>query len=516
MLQTTIHAMRVVLFILTSTLIISCKGNAFKNITHHPTDVSNTIKASATLSDIYVSPNGSDLHGDGTRNRPFATINHALFIAHINNATTIHVAIGTYSITDSDGIRITKNIMLLGGYDPITWQRYPYKEKEDRQQHQTLLQYQGSSNGLSTMPIATLTIQGPEVTAETIVEGFIIQAKLTGQYCAALYIVDDASPTIQYNTINGSTNIATLRSYAIYSYFAQPTIKKNYIDAKNAGFTYAIYNYNSQPTINNNIIVGGSAHTGNAYGILNVYASGSIYQNIITGGVSISNTTSSYALYNNSSFVSIFSNDINGGTGPMSYGIYNCMASSPDIYNNVIYAGDATASRSFGVFCVNANTMPRIYNNTIHHGTHADNSQSFSGSYGIYISDTNAHPDIKNNILFGNGSPKGYGLYIATSTGSFSELANNNFYSVETLLAILNGTTITPYNTIDDINNLGNAENNYIDNPQFIDEQAFDFHLSNNTPSTIQSGGCNLSSYYTYDKDNIYRNNWSIGAYEYN
>ncbi|MGQ9842914.1 MAG: hypothetical protein ACUVRK_05040 [Spirochaetota bacterium] len=513
MLQNTIHTMqRLIPFIIISTLIISCKGNAFKNITQHPNKVSNTIEDTVTLSEIYVSPYGSDLYGDGTRNNPFATINYALSIAHVHNATTIYVAIGTYSITDVDGIRITKNIMLLGGYDPRTWQRYPYKENNDRQQYQTVLQYEGSSNGMSTMPVATLSLRGNSVTSETVIEGFIIHAKHNGQYCAAIFIFDDASPTIRYNTINGS-NTATIRSYALYSYFAHPIILSNYIDGKNAGYTYAIYTSNSDVTIEHNIIIGGSAHTGNSYGILTIYATGAIYGNQIHGGSSDSN--SSYAIYNNSSSISIYNNDIHGGTGTMAYGVYNCTASSPSIYNNVIYAGDATAFRSFGIFCVNANTMPRIYNNTIHHGTHADNSQLLSGSFGIYISDSNAHPDIKNNILFGNGGSKGYGLYMATNTGSFSELKHNNFYSVETLLARQNGTTITTY-TIDEINNLSNAENNYTDNPQFMDEHAFDLHLSNNTPTTIQTGGCNLSMYYTYDKDNIYRSNWSIGAYEYN
>lgn len=66
------------------------------------------------LYDVYVSPNGSDLYGDGTKENPFATIAYA--ISQVINNGKVYVLGGNYI---ESNIKISKTVTLIGIGKPV-------------------------------------------------------------------------------------------------------------------------------------------------------------------------------------------------------------------------------------------------------------------------------------------------------------------------------------------------------------------------------------------------------------
>lgn len=62
--------------------------------------------------DVYVSPTGSDLFGDGTEDHPYRTIGKG--ILEVESGGIVHLANGTYNDPNDWGIHITKNLSITG------------------------------------------------------------------------------------------------------------------------------------------------------------------------------------------------------------------------------------------------------------------------------------------------------------------------------------------------------------------------------------------------------------------
>ena len=61
---------------------------------------------------VYVSRAGNDATGDGTQNKPYATIQTAL--DNVNSGGTIHLLAGTYTGADNTGLTINQNVTIIG------------------------------------------------------------------------------------------------------------------------------------------------------------------------------------------------------------------------------------------------------------------------------------------------------------------------------------------------------------------------------------------------------------------
>lgn len=73
------------------------------------TDVENNV---LTSSSIHVSPKGSDTNGDGSSEKPYQSLKHA--IEQSANGTTIYLANGNYSGEDNRNLTIDKSITIVG------------------------------------------------------------------------------------------------------------------------------------------------------------------------------------------------------------------------------------------------------------------------------------------------------------------------------------------------------------------------------------------------------------------
>ncbi|MBP7585806.1 MAG: right-handed parallel beta-helix repeat-containing protein [Spirochaetes bacterium] len=521
-----------------------CGGDVFQTLQEPAATRENGGDGAPVSEYLCVSTTGNDVTGDGTEALPFATVNRAMEVAEETGADEIRVSVGDYEVGATFGIQLFDGLRLLGGYNPADWTRYPYQTKADRDAHTTTLSYTGSFSGLSGHPSRVIDSGDAEISSSTIIEGFTLKGKATGDYVSAIYCSEGASPVIRYNTIYGGGSSSVVTSYGIYTTaLASPAITGNYISGGDGVVTQGIYSSYSSPDISDNTIYGGDASTNSSYavrsvgdsspvirdneidggngylytyGIRNESSSPDIRGNSIYGGDS--GTQHSNGIYNTgtSSSPKIYRNVIDGGTGKLTYGINNYMANAPLIYNNAIHGGAASTVRSFAVFNVGTGNNPLIYNNTIRLGTIADSSNAQSGSFGIFDNDNVTKPVIENNIIFAGNEAKSYGMYNASSTASPASFDNNDIFACETLYAIQQTLpTITKYTSIDDVNALAYADNNVSADPVFADQPGGDWRLTASTPSSVYDGGADLSAVFTADMDDVARTWWSMGAYEW-
>jgi len=71
-----------------------------------------TVAAASNSSNVYVSINGSDVHGNGTLDNPYATIQEGINKAPVNG--TVYVAPGTYTGKGNSILKVEKNLSIVG------------------------------------------------------------------------------------------------------------------------------------------------------------------------------------------------------------------------------------------------------------------------------------------------------------------------------------------------------------------------------------------------------------------
>jgi len=217
------------------------------------------------------------------------------------------------------------------------------------------------------------------------------------------------------------------------------------------------------------------------------------------GGIYLYDHSNIY-LYNNK----IYNNHARSGGGLYIDQSANCVVSSCLIYNNSVEnAGSGIVTNKFAGSITFINCI--ITNNF--------GGGDFTGG----IHEYHISCDYKNNIITNN---EGYGIYLAE--GSNAYVAYNNVYG-NSVASYYN----TPPNVGIIITNNSNgvpcdAYHNIQINPLFVNESAFDYHLSDNSPCI--DAGFNSFSFYNFDFDNNVRiwdgNNdqnaiIDIGAFEY-
>ena len=245
----------------------------------------------------------------------------------------------------------------------------------------------------------------------------------------------------------------------------------------------------------------------------------------------------SAVLINNGADPVIENNIIDGGGDPTnntSYGIYTEAVdptvdpTNPIIRNNLITGG--TSPSSYGVNINDARNGFILRNNTINAGSGATIAHG--------ISNTDATPNIENNIVFSSGANTI--CYIETDTTEPDFMRNNDFFNCTDIYVDANagctgngdldGDSTTC--TLAEMNALSGAFSNNISvDPVFEDNDGLDndittmidndWRLSATTPVSVSAGGLNgidAGFGYTLDLDGVTRpaspTLWSIGAYE--
>lgn len=428
---------------------------------------------------IYVRESDGHDSDLGSQDEPKKTIQAAIDIAEsLDTSADVYVAEGTYSKDyNTDGVPVVllkEGISIYGGYSDTDWSiREPLI-------YISTIKDDSTNDGALDNPNRAIE-GGNRITENTIIDGFKIEGG-DGEISFAIFNHDGASPTIQNNTICGSSYNNSAGIYNTES--SSPIIQKNTIIGGSIDVSFGIYNYDScAPKIQNNRIIGG-----------------------LDGSQSI-------GIYNDThSSPDIQNNLIDGGNGAYSLGIYNYESSSPVIQNNTINGGSNNGNWSIGIANFSASSI--IQNNIIF--TYAG-----SGRCGFYEFDTSSDPDsLQNNDIF--DCPNG--LY-----SDWNESGALVLYSIS---------DVNDYNkTTQDIGKP--SEGNISDNPAFADIDGADddistigdndWHLTLLSPDSIKENGINgaHSSFnwgFTIDMDENPRSplddssttGWSIGAYENN
>ena len=412
---------------------------------------------------IYVNVLTGDDSFAGTETKPKKTIQAGINALTGLGLSFVYIAKGTYT----ENLSLKPGISLYGGYSDTDW------AVRDRNLYPTKIIAATST---------ALSITDSAITTDSIVDGFIINGGFAVTDSKGIQI-SNCSPTIQYCTIDGGSGTSTAQAIQI---------------SASSGGT-------ASPIIQFNTLNGGSNNSSRGINI-----------NLSTGG------SSGYI------YAIIQNNAINGGSGSNSHGIRNysnsncCSISSyaePKIYNNTINGGSGS-SNSYGIYN-NANSYgaarPEIWNNTIDGGT------SSSNAYGIFNtvgSGSTSNPtDIRNNNIFTSGTGSNYCMRENTTSADFAVVRNNNFFSCSTAIYrdenSTNVTNITTnVSTVEGTQTLSSWNNISEDISSDLDS---DYRYSGDLGTVnFDTGGINLSTYYTVDKDETTRTiEWSIGAYEY-
>jgi hypothetical protein len=319
-------------------------------------DESNTGKLLAgftVTNDFYVSTTGNDIN-TGTASAPKLTIQDAIDAA--SSGQNIRVAAGSYSI--SSNISVKQNVSLLGGYDPVTWERDWVTNTT------TIEDTRSADTGSSDQPHCVFYV-GSTVTPVTIIEGFTINGTSNSPDFSSGIFFDHLSPSyfganVRHNTINGGNG--TSYSYGIYIRgYCDAIIEYNTINGGAGGTSHGFYGrLLDTPIINNNIIHGGSGMV--SYGLYfrqgsNIY----IYNNIIDGGDG-AHSHGVYPYNNSGDIVVIRNNTINGGAGVNNnaYGI-RIHLSEPVIENNIIFCSGN--NNNYGIYENDDSGEPSAVNN---------------------------------------------------------------------------------------------------------------------------------------------------------
>ncbi len=404
------------------------------------TVISNSASVELNLTTLYVDAAFTESAGDGTKEKPFPTINQAIRRAETIGATRINVAKGTYN----EDIIIKSNISLYGGYisyySGADWTRPATVTPSD-----TIIIASGNT--------AVLYMNG--LTAATVIDGFQIVGGNSADLSTSTAIMcNNASPTIQNNEIYGGKS--SLMSVGILNQTSSPIIRNNPVisgglaDYTGGGadnfailcqsFSNPIIEGNGSDTTPSQIITGPTGGTSTyrikcesssnasiknnyiettvtgkvatAKGILAISSSPNIQGNIINSAL----TTNILIRGENTSF-KILSNSINGS-------IYITSGSmNPVLDNNKIIKGDITVS--------GASTGVTIRNHIIKDSADAN----YNSNYGV-----STKKIIEGAITY-SGSSTGTILnnclnYIRITGDAFSNIQDNFFFSSDVMYPI--------------------------------------------------------------------------------
>jgi hypothetical protein len=484
---------------------------------------------------VYVSPTGDDNANDGTRDNPKATIKAAISEA-VNQGYApgaVLVSEGNYEVDSgaSTYIVLAEGVSLIGGL-ASDW------SERDPATHVTTIKDIATTGGNSSPP--NRAIYAPfsaAITDATVVDGFTIRGG-GGDSSAAILIDYNQNPHISNNTIHGGSG--TSNSFGIFLSFSTSKIVNNSIDGGDAGsFSYGIWNSSASPVIQNNTVHGGRGGFSST-GIGNLNDSSPIIEaNLIDGG---DGTRISYGIDNSgisnttAASPTIRNNNILGGSGGNSYGIYSQGNTAPlieansidggsgatfsvgmsfsdtpvnQIRNNVISGG--TGKNAFGLSPDGAS--PVVENNTIDGG--AGLSGSFAISLSTSVTPIPSKPTFKNNIVFTSGNGYRQCFRETDITSDPAVFQNNDLFDCPDGLYLDELSTVLT--SIDDVNNL--TATTYADNisvdPDFVNRAMGNLHLTIFSPVEVRQGGLDLSSDFTTDRDGATRTDpWSMGAYE--
>ncbi|MDH5721206.1 MAG: DUF1565 domain-containing protein [Spirochaetia bacterium] len=220
---------------------------------------------------LYVSIATGDDTNSGDIEAPLKTISKAIELYVLRGIPEVRVAEGEYL---NQGVNISKNVRLLGGYSADFQNR-------DKDLYKTVI-----TNTYSENPV--VRISGPEVTNDTILDGFTIFNGYGSSESRAIHVFSYAKPVIQNNIINGGTVTYSGNIFTIYiDSNAQPVIQNNSIHGySNSGVNAIRCIGASNLIIRNNIILISAGIDATA--ITNVCSSSIIVNNLIriTAGVS--------------------------------------------------------------------------------------------------------------------------------------------------------------------------------------------------------------------------------------
>lgn len=340
---------------------------------------------SAFSLDYYVSPNGSNVTGDGSLSKPWQTIGQAISssVASQADPARIHIARGAYSET----LVLNDYNELYGGYEDPGWSR-------SITSYRTIIQ---PPSAASSTPVI-LAGTGSRL------DGLYLQNGKIGIKCA------DSPCVIAYCNVT----LMSITGIYINGASASPEILNNTLTYNKEGI------YISQadaPVIRNNTI---KYNTGNAITAQNcdLDVEFNILRENSLAGLNLSSVSGD-----------IFSNEILRNN---TYGI-NFSQGAPVVVNNRI-AFNLTA----GISCKNS-SLSRILFNTLYlngdgiilksSSPEIANNISFRNNYyGIQESYTDSDPTLRNNCLWENGwgNYKDEGAAVYWTTQEFATLIDNN------------------------------------------------------------------------------------------
>ena len=441
---------------------------------------------------VYVDiTNGSDVNS-GSLAFPKGTIQAGITAAQ-NAFTTgeVRVAAGTYT----EAVTMADGISLLGGY-PVGF------ATRDVAANVTIIN--------STSSSSTLTASST-VTKNTLLDGFIINGPSGASISRSVSVIgsstDVARLTISNNIINGS--VTSLSSYGMYI-TGNVNVTNNVINGGTGLSAFGVtavgpseYSRIS-PSFSLNTIDGGGQVSGDSTGMSLMYINSNVWENTIKAG--IGGVTSLGLNYNNGGG-DIYKNHIEGGTGSSSTGLVVTRFNST-IHNNTIYGGSGSSTAiavKMNSESISLNSV-KLYNNTI------DAGSSASTNYGIAFLGSSSSNVISNNNIIGRDPATTTCLRDQVTTDSLTSLQNNNLFQCDTLYYNFAGSYL--YATIVDLHTATafTASGNVSVDPVVV--SATDYHLTASSPASIKTGGLNLSSIFTDDKDGVARE-FSIGAYVY-
>lgn len=471
-----------------------------------------------THNEVYVSQStGNDITGDGSSEKPFASIAKGMDDASTRGFSVVRVAQGSYA----ENINLIEGISLYGGYEPLSW---------TRNSALYVTEIKGGAGSAITADIAGIT-------SATVVDGFSLQS--TGAPLGSVRILN-SSPTISNNTIGGSTygvmgddgsaviSGNTINAVTgIYTNMSSDTIRNNTINATNRGIqavtAICLINGNTINSGNMGIecIFGGACTieyntvTASITGILSDQGFAVIRYNTIT----CTTGTPTFCIDINQGKPEVCGNLLIGGSSLTGDGI-RIQDSNIKIYNNVIVGGPGTNNWR-GILCLGV-ASPEIFNNTLE-GITATNF-----CYGITIN--TATPLISNNIIhIGGAAVTQIGIREENAASDPIEFRNNDIFGCTTALYRDQdgGGDLT---VIGDLNNSAlttqGVPASSVGNVSIVLTFGPEQQITVTFPAAVINGGLNgIDEGWGFDwgfndlRQRINRpastNPWSIGAYEY-